>query len=373
MRKCLATAMVLVLMAVSAGFGASARWEALGGEHRFILDTSNYGIYPGRMYQFADALWIIPNIPAGLVPDNMMSGLLVKRGDMAWAIHYNMPGPVGFSALRNALAGAGGSLPALANNIRPFPDLFLAKEIGDMVVGGRLVLGLAMSEPAADKYASATSVDVGLGVTKCMTLGDLDVGLRAFKASFSDDAANISSKNGIGLNLDARLMIPRGEGANLIPVLGIRYISEPVASGAAEVSHVGLNLGLGFNRAMGPKKALLVSGAVCDVDMETTSPPAGAETKVTTAKLSYLGGYERKLNSWLTVRGGARATMTVVTGDVLDRITGNFFYNFGIRVAYKKVLVDMLLSRALLHRGPYIISGSGADMATNVCLTYLLH
>lgn len=373
MKKCLATAMVLVLTAVSVGFGASARWNALGGEHRFILDTSNYAIYPGRMYQFADALWIIPNV--GAVPDNMMSGLLVKRGDMAWAIHYNMPGPVGFSALRGALAGAGGNLPALANRIRAFPDLFLTKKMGDMVIGGRLVLGLASSEPVKDKVAKATSVDVGLGVTKCMALGDLDVGLRLFKASFSDEAVNIDSKNGIGLNLDARLMMPRGEGTKLVPVLGLRYLSEPVVSGAAEVSHVGVNLGLGFNRTTGPKKALLVSGVVCDVDMETTSPPAGAEVKVTTATLSYLGGYERKLNSWLTARGGARATMTVVTGDDPARngITGNFFYNFGIRVAYKKVLVDMLLSRALLHRGPYIISGSGANMATNVCLTYLLH
>ena len=104
MKKIVLVALLLVLVAASVSFAASARWNALGAEHRFMLDTSNYAMYLGRMHMFANALWIIPNIPGGAgIPDNMMSGLLVKKNDMAWAIHYNLPGTIGFPALRRAL------------------------------------------------------------------------------------------------------------------------------------------------------------------------------------------------------------------------------------------------------------------------------
>jgi hypothetical protein len=364
---------ILLLAATSTVFAASARWNALGSEHRFMIDTSNYAIYPGRMLMFSDALWIIPNIPAGAgIPDNMMSGLLVKKDDCAWAIHYNLPGTGGFSALRAALPTAGGNLPGLAGNLRPIPDIFLAKKVGDMTVGGRVVLGIAGSENALEKAASAMSVDVAAGVTKPIAMGDVDLGARVSMATFSDDATNIESTGGIGLNVDARLIMDKGEGKKLIPVLGVRYAADPVVDGAAEVSAMGVNIGCGLNKR-GANKSMLVTGVVLDVDMKTTSPVVGNEVSVTTMTLTYLGGYEKPLNSWLIGRGGASATMTMVSGDnpLQNGKRAAFRYNFGVRATYKKVLVDLLLSQGLLHRGPYIVSGSAANLATNVCLTYL--
>ncbi|MCK4580210.1 MAG: hypothetical protein KAU10_02580 [Dehalococcoidia bacterium] len=364
--------MGLLLVASSTVFAASARWNALGGEHRFMLDTSNYAIYPGRMLQFADALWIIPNIPAGQVPDNMMSGLLVKKDDCAWAIHYNLPGAVGFTALRAALPTAGGNLPGLAGSLRPFPDLFLAKKMGDMTVGGRVVLGIAGSENALEEAASAMSVDAAVGVTKPIALGDVDLGARVHMASFSDDApAAIASTGGIGVNVDARLIMDKGDGKKLIPVLGVRYSTDPVVDGATEASDIGVNIGCGVNKR-GADKSMLVTGVVLDVNMNTTSPPAG-DVSVTTITATYLGGYEKPLNSWLIGRGGASATLTMVSGDntAANGKTAAFAYNFGVRATYKKVLVDLLLSQGLLHNGPYVLSGTATQLATNVCLTYL--
>ncbi len=367
---------ILLLAATSTVFAASARWNALGGEHRFMIDTSNYAIYPGRMLMFSNALWIIPNIPAGAgIPDNMMSGLLVKKDDCAWAIHYNLPGTGGFSALRAALPTAGGNLPGLAGNLRPIPDIFLAKKVGDMTVGGRAVLGLAGSENALEKAASAMSVDVAAGVTKPIALGDVDLGARVSMATFSDDATNIESTGGIGLNVDARLIMDKGEGKKLIPVLGVHYSTDPVRDGADEVSAMGVNIGCGVNKR-GANKSMLVTGVVLDVDMETTSfAAAGVDDEtVTTMEFTYLGGYEKPLNSWLTGRGGASATLTMVSGDdpLQNGKRAAFRYNFGVRATYKKVLVDLLLSQDLLHRGPYVLSGAAwANLATNVCLTYL--
>ncbi len=365
----LVSLIILLLAATSTGFAASARWHALGYDHRFMLDTSNYAIYPGRMLMFSDALWIIPNV-AG-VPDNMRSGLLVKKDDCAWAIHYNLPGAEGFSALRAALPTAGGNLPGLAGSLRPFPDIFLAKKMGDMTVGGRVVLGIAGSENALEKAASAMSVDVAAGVTKPIALGDVDLGARVSMATFSDDATSIESTGGIGLNVDARLIMDKGEGKKLIPVVGVHYSSDPVVDGAAEVSCMGGTIGCGLNKR-GANKSMLVTGVVLDVDMDTMSPVVGSDVGVTTMEFTYFGGYEKPLNSWLIGRGGARATLTMVSGDVPASKGAAFYYNFGVRATYKKVLVDLLLSQGLLHRGPYIVSGSAANLATNVCLTYLI-
>ncbi len=371
MKKIAIIAMLLILAAASVSFAASARWNALGKEPRFMLDTSNYAMYPGRMFNYANALWIIPTGPGD---NDMASGLLVKQGDMAWAIHYNLPGTVGLPALRGALNAAGGNLGGLAADLRPLPDLFVAKKVGDMTVGGRVVLGLASEEFAADKTTSAMSVDVGLGVTKPIGLGDLDLGARVSMASFSDESAavKIESAGGIGLKVDARLMMDRGEGTKLIPVMGVSYTTNPVVKDVDdEVSTIGVNVGCGLNKT-DANKCMLVTGAVLDIEMETTSPVVGDDVGKTTMKFTYLGGYEKPLNSWLVGRGGAKADLTMVSGDVLAKKEAGFYYNFGIRAMYKKVLLDVLLNRTLFHRGPHIISGQPGDLGTNVCLTYLL-
>lgn len=374
MKKALMILLLVALVVPAASYGASARWNALGNEHRFMLDTSNYGIYPARMFMFSDALWIIPNIPAGAnVPDNVMSGLLVTSGNTAYAIHYNLPGTVAFGALRNALTAAGGNLAGLAGNLRPMPDFMVARKSGDKVWAGRLVMGLASSEPAADKTASAMSLDLAGGVQMPTSMGALDVGLRLAMASFSDEsgAAKIESDGGTGVNIDARLLMDRGDGVKLIPIAGIMYMARPIVKGGADVTAMNVNLGLGYNKGF-PDKRMLVSGVVLDYTAETTKAPGG-DVSTNTTNLAYLGGYELPLNSWLIARGGARADLTMVGGDApaLNGTRSVFYYNFGVRTIYKKVLVDAIFDRALFHRGPYILSGSGANMAGNICLTYL--
>jgi len=59
-KKILIVSILLTLVASSGAFAASARWNALGGEYRFIIDTSSYGIYPGRVALFGNALFVIP-------------------------------------------------------------------------------------------------------------------------------------------------------------------------------------------------------------------------------------------------------------------------------------------------------------------------
>jgi len=290
MKKALMILLLVALVVPAASYGASARWNALGNEHRFMLDTSNYGIYPARMFMFSDALWIIPNNAA--VPDGVLSGLLVTSGNTAYAVHYNLPGTVAFGALRTALTNAGGNLAGLAGNLRPMPDFMVAHKSGEKVWAGRLVMGLASSEPVADKTASAMSIDLALGVTTPTGMGDLDVGLRLALASFSDEsgAAKIESQGGTGMNLDARLLMDRGDGVKLIPIAGIGFLARPTVKDGPEEDTLNVTLGLGYNKGFSDKR-MLVSGAVLDYCAKTTSF-GGTDATTSTINLAYLGGYE---------------------------------------------------------------------------------
>jgi hypothetical protein len=375
MRRTVA-ALLIVAAASSLAFGASARWNCLGRDHRFMLDTSNYGIYPSRMLMFSDAMWIIPSIrPTGTVPNDMMAGLLVNRGDEAWAIHYNMPGPIAFGALRSALSqsGSGGAFAGLAGDLRPMPDVFYARKVGEMTVGGRVVLGLASSEPLADKSASAMSLDLAGGITTPLSAGDLDVGARLGVASFSNDAQNIESTGGMAFAVDSRLLMKRGNGATLIPVAGLSFSSDPTVDGGTEVSHMGADVGLGCNR-IDAKKNMLVYGATLAYSSTSYTPPTGSDSNTHTIEFAYLTGYEKVVNKWAKARGGARGTITSVGGDdtSANGTCSDFYYNFGTRVEYQRVLLDVQMDKALLHRGPYFLTGSGADWGANVCLTLLL-
>lgn len=368
MKKILVLTTMVLLAMSSVSFAASTRWNALGGEHRFIIDTSNYTAYPGRMLQFADALWIIP---LGTDNNDVSSGLLVKKGDMAWAIHYGLPA-LGVSALKAGLNSAGGNLSALSGKVRAHPDLFFAKKTGDMTLGARVALGLASSEPVAEKTAGAMSIDVALGVTQAMGIGDVDLGVQIASTSFSDESAatTIESTGGLSVKVEGRAMMPKGDGKTLVPLFSAGFGSDPTVDGATEVSRLGGDVGIGVTQK---GQSLLIYGALVGFNSEKRTPPAGDEVSTTTLTVTYLGGYEKPLTSWLTARGGARATLSVVSGDTPSKngTMTDYYYNFGVRTAYKKAILDLLLNRRLFHRGPYILSGSGDDLATHVCLTYM--
>lgn len=368
---------VMALAVTSSAFAASARWQALGNEHRFMLDTSNYGIYPGRMFMFSDALWIIPNAPPTAEPvglSNMLSGVLVTSGNNAYAIHYNLPGTVAFGALRAGLNAAGGNLQGLVGKLQPMPDLFWAHKSGDRVLAGRVVLGVASSQDAAKNKTSAMSLDLAGGVTQPISMGDLDLGVRLALAGFSDKTqpAEIKSTGGMGISVDGRLIMNRGEGVKLIPIAAVAYLKSPTVDGVSEASNDSITVGLGYNKSY-PDKRMLILGAVVDANLMSNKVGSASSAKATRFTLTYLGGYEMPLNAWLIARGGANAKMMVTTGDnpAINGTGSQFYYNFGARTIYHKFLVDAIFTRGIFHRGPYIASGSAYDWASNICLTYL--
>jgi hypothetical protein len=245
-------------------------------------------------------------------------------------------------------------------------------KMGDMTVGGRVVLGLASSEPVKDKTASAMSVDVAAGVTMAAGPGDVDLGVRVSIAGFSDDSTpkKTESTGGFAVAVDGRLMMSQSEGKTLVPVFSGAFGSDvTVKDREDEVSYVTGDVGVGM---MSKSKSMLVAGVLLGFGSVTSKPTSG-DVSTTTLTVTYLGGYEKPITTWLTGRGGARGTLSLVSGDnwPANGKSASFSYGFGFRTAYKKVLLDVLLDNAFLNRGPYIVTGSGDSWSSNVCLTYM--
>lgn len=472
MKRLLLVLAFLSLAVTSIAFGASTRWNALGGEHRFIIDTTNYTIYPGRLTVFGNAVFVIP-LP-NFLDDNFVSGALVNVKDMTLAYHYNLDSD-GIRNLRKALAGfkpAEGVLGEAqkdmaaedagtaewiaakkeyerisqrdrlgALDIKTVPDLFWGMKMGKISLGARLALAMDSTSDAAslvekamgseeaptgkitglpeEMTTSAMAFDVALGATMYETpAGDLDLGVGIGMQSFSDDDPNsglkVESTGGMDMAFNARLNKPLGKEKDytLIPVLNVNVGSQPStkydvssAPNVTEVSYTKGDAGVGIRKRV-KEKGFVVVGALGGFGSTVSKPTMtvvkegaapeekkGLETTDTNLVATILAGVEFPVNKWLVVRGGGNVKLSSVsdemivkeitedysgagkesTSDVLGtRKTKNFshYYNMGIRAIYNGVIVDVLLARNILHRGPYFLTGANGDWATHICVTY---
>lgn len=371
---------VVFNVVASIAYGASARWQALGNEHRFIIDTTNYGIYPARIHQFTNAVWLIPKAQFG--DNDISAGILMKiSSNMTGAFHFNLPPTSGLSKLNTALKSYGpvGDKPASNSRLallepRMFPDLFWSMKSGNMTLGARLAVAMDGSSSSTPKEVntSAKAIDACAGITMTTPVGDVDLGLSAGIQSFSDDDGTrvIESTGGYLVSLDARLNKPQGKQYTIVPILNINAGADPTEKGGTEISFIGGDIGLGL-RAMFEKK-MVVTGIVAGYSSTTKTPPAGEEIKDKTLSLKVVGGCEAPITKWLVVRGGANATMTSKSNNS-SSMDVKYYYNTGIRVMYGGFIVDWIFARDLFHRGPFFISGSSKEdnvLSTNICLTY---
>ena len=372
MKRIVIISFILCMVVSSVAFGASARWQALGNEQRFIIDTSNYGPYPARVFQFSNAVWLIPRAAYG--DNDIMAGVLMKCNDkMMWAYHFNMPS-AGATKLSTALKAFDKKNDRLVGlEPRVFPDLFWAMKSGATTFAVRGAL--AMDKASTDTITtSAMAVDINAGVTTAMPFGDLDVGVGVGIQSFSDDDGTkvTESTGGFALAVDARLNMPskKDKTVTCVPICSVKIGSDPTESGVVETSYMSADVGAGMRKMF--DKKMVVVGLVAGLNSVTTTPASGKEVKATTIAPKIVAGCEAPLTKWLIVRGGANAELSSKSNDV-SSMDVKYYYNAGVRMMYGGFIIDWILARDLFYRGPYFISGSGKDgsnLATNVCLTY---
>jgi len=446
MKKILAISILLALVVSSGAFAASARWNALGGEQRFIIDTTNYCVYPGRITMFGNALFIIPT-PDFLDNNNVSGALLNFKDSITLGLHYNLASQ-GAKNLGSALAAFGDDNEHLsALSIKTFPDIFLGIKMANASVGIRLAAAMDSSSdsvslveeefeendvvisertyPVDEITSSANALDLSVGASVYDTpAGDLDLGLRVGVQSFSQEDPNadagagteISSTGGMDLNVDARLNTPLSGNCTLVPILNVNTGSLPsaeydeiAAPNVTDVSYMNGDIGVGLRRAV-KKKGFVLVGVKGGYGTTTSNPIRTivdkefgeiisrekyevSETTDTSMNATLLAGVEYPIKGWLIARGGVNVKFVSLTDEivVLDK-TKNFkmdvddveeelvremktkdvgyYYNMGIRAMVGGLLIDVILARNILHRGPYFVTGATGNWGTNVCITY---
>jgi hypothetical protein len=65
MSKCVFALTILLALTISfSAFATPPVWQALGGDHRFLIDNTNYTAYPGRVTSYGNSLFILPTSSA---------------------------------------------------------------------------------------------------------------------------------------------------------------------------------------------------------------------------------------------------------------------------------------------------------------------
>jgi len=374
MKKILILSFIFSMVVSSVAFGSSARWQALGNEQRFIIDTSNYTPYPARIYQFSNAVWIIPKSAFG--DNDLSAGWLMNMGpNMMGAFHFNLPS-AGATKLASTLATYTGKNDRLAALVpRTFPDLFWAMKTGTTTVAARVAVAMDKTGTATpDVTTSAMATDMSLGATMALPDCDIDLGIGAGIQNFKDDAAGkiTESTGGYIVTFDARVNAPKGKDkkTTLVPILNVKIGADPTQKDVTETTYMGGDVGIAVRKMF--DKKMVLGGLVVAYNAVTNKPTGGTEVKTKTLAPKFVAGAELPLTKWIVVRGGANAELDSLSNGS-SSIHVKYYYNSGIRMMYGGFIVDLILSRDMFHRGPYLLSGSGKDgsnLATNVCITY---
>ena len=59
-KNVLTIAVLLVLIINFSALATPPVWQALGGDHRFLIDNTNYTAYPGRVTSYGNTLFLLP-------------------------------------------------------------------------------------------------------------------------------------------------------------------------------------------------------------------------------------------------------------------------------------------------------------------------
>ena len=114
MSKCVFALTILLVLAISfSSFATPPVWQALGGDHRFLIDNTNYTAYPGRVTSYGNSLFILPTSSADsgsfyqqryFTDDGVIGGVLFNlTSGITLGYHYNV-GTAGLGNIQTALS-----------------------------------------------------------------------------------------------------------------------------------------------------------------------------------------------------------------------------------------------------------------------------
>lgn len=368
MKRFLTTALVLLLVVGTVAMATPTRVLTLGETGDVLKDEANVQVWPQAINWFpnrlfgnvtgaaiSDVVWFYQNAPV----ENLSLGLWFST--TGWADPY-LP------------AYFGGDLDQKLN-------LLLGTNVGEMPVGlGLSIYGNSHEMKGTNKTAhNGLGLRIDLGAT---LMEQLDAGF--FFSTFSweekDAAGNTVAENegGTNLGINVRYWYEFSETYTLIPHLSFGTFStgrKPAAGASTKDDATNIVIGVGNNIAASDK-VLLVS----DIGLRLwsrTVDAAGSKTDTTHNYFPYFkGGAECFLSDKFTFRFGYarewnQENVKQPNGD--EEATGWVTSRFYLGAAYTRgpLSVDFNLDPGFFTRGPYFISGSGGNIASQISIRWI--
>jgi hypothetical protein len=346
---------------------STIRLAALGGETRFLRDTSNIYIYPAHAGE-------LPHFGVDFFDD--WGGVVypLKKGH-ALGLFFNRP-TAQLNHLNTYLSQNGSTA---FNNLqaRPWADVLYGLRLRKNLQIGLLGRFAYDTRERELMEASASSADLRLGIH----LGNLDatVGLlrRRFRDVPSDAVAPFEQTDGGGYLLDLRVRMRLAPQLDFYPSAGIESSSFALSPARRDYQALHLGLGLNFTAA---NHTLIVAGLLARYQRAKLHAPNTPELDEATLVLpaTIIAG-ETQVGSIL-FRLGLRHESILTSQEQLQngRVVSQRDFqtplqtNLGIGLEFGPLLLDGLLERDFLRDGPHLIGGSrhGGGIFSKLSLTY---
>ncbi len=400
MRNKMLLALIVVLVIVAGSlFATDSRMAALGSPFGYIRDSSDLSSFPGAINRYNRQL--VGELYSSGSSSDWTIGANLPIMNYIWGVYLNTNTGVNVDSYINT---------APPNYYSP-GDLDISKKI-QFYVGlmDHFGAGFAMAidskktdmadNPNKFYEAAATYLEFSGG----MSTDKIDAGgkLSIAGASVENDInENTEKYSEMTLQGSGRYYLMDNNSLAVMAVgnLAINTIKEEskvvaasTITGTIKDSHMMVDVGIGANYKMGEKNTVIFGVKPLRFatynNEESGSNQSGHDG--TKYGYTYVPEYnlavESQIASWLVGRVGARQNYLFYsrtydpTGDWDDvsgqeedtdsYYTSSFNMNLGLGFKFGKFCIDTVLSKSLLHDGPYFIGGTGSGLATQVSVSY---
>jgi|GEM_PF-443780 len=390
----------MLLAAVTGSlFATDSRMTALGSPFGFIRDSSDLSSFPGAINLYNRQL--VGELYSSSASSDWTIGANLPIMNFIWGIYLNTDTGVDVDSYINT------AVP----NYYSSGDLDISKKVqfyfGLMDHFGA---GFAM---AMDSKKSDMADNPNKFVNESATYVEFSGGMStdALDAGAKISIAGASVKNDINENTEKYSeMSLQGSGRYYLidnedfAVMGVgdlafnsikedsKVVGASAITGTTKDSHMMLDVGVGANYKMGEKNTVIFGVRplrFASLSYKESQSNLNGED-ATTYSYTYVPEYnlavESQIKPWLVGRLGASQNYVFYsknydpTGDY-DSVSGNqedldsyytssFIMNMGLGFKFGKFCVDTVLSKSLLHNGPYFIGGAPSGLATQVSIKY---
>jgi len=403
MKRTLMLMIALCFMVTATGLSTVTRVKTMGRVNHFVLDEANVFLYPSMIVKYSDR-FIFDAGEDGNLPLAQQAGVRGFNG-VGGGVFYGLDenNHLGFYVNANDAANGNGIAVGVPGGytfpvtLDDFIGIFYGHDAGNLDFGVELDLASAKTEvtdPAAQKANDKVSrMGIRAGITYDMTNGDMfNFAFTFAKTSFTDETAaangptTAAESDGYGvLGVTARMFHAMNDELTLVPM--IEWMSDKrgasVDTSAAATVDMALDeqktstlsAALGANIFPSEKTMLVTAFGLDMVSTETTR--RGAKTgEGSTNIFPYIkGGIEAEVKSWCDFRAGVEKQLISTSNEPVNgtqsKGKNSSFQGFvGAGFYIASLVVDVQVSTAFLHRGPFFISGAAANLNNRVTLSY---